>query len=228
VFVTLYAGIATATETAAVAAGITLAYLVLAGRLGVKGILAALARTARISAMMLSIVVGALILGYFLTITRATPELVEVIGRSNLQPWVVLSMVIVLYLILGVMMDQIAILLITLPVTFPLVTSLGYDPIWFGVIIVKLVEIGLITPPVGMNVFVVSGATGVSVAEVFRGTGHADLRIHTLGLLLAFRSFPPGCHVDGQLIVLTPCRPCFPRPLRRATRASRSASTSST
>ena len=187
VFVTLYAGIATATETAAVAAGITLAYLVLAGRLGVKGILAALARTARISAMMLSIVVGALILGYFLTITRATPELVELIGRSNLQPWVVLSMVIVLYLILGVMMDQIAILLITLPVTFPLVTSLGYDPIWFGVIIVKLVEIGLITPPVGMNVFVVSGATGVSVAEVFRGTGYMLIfEFITLGLLLAF------------------------------------------
>jgi TRAP-type C4-dicarboxylate transport system permease large subunit len=137
--------------------------------------------------MMLSIVVGALIFGYFLTITRATPELVDLIGRSHLQPWMVLGLVIVLYLILGVFMDQIAILLITLPVTFPLVTSLGYDPIWFGVIIVKLVEIGLITPPVGMNVFVVSGATGVPVAEVFRGTGYMLMfEFVTLAILISF------------------------------------------
>ena len=187
VFVTLYAGIATATETAAVAAGITLAYLVLAGRLGARGIFEALARTVRISAMMLLIVVGALIFGYFLTITRATPELVDMIGRSNLQPWMVMTLVVVLYLILGMLMDQIAILLITLPVTFPLVTSLGYDPIWFGVVIVKLVEIGLVTPPVGMNVFVVSGATGVPVSQVFRGTAYMLLfEFVTLALLLAF------------------------------------------
>jgi tripartite ATP-independent transporter DctM subunit len=187
VFVSLYAGIATATETAAVAAGVTLVFLVLARRLGVRGIYAAMARTVRISAMMLSIVVGALIFGYFLTITRATPELVEMISRSRLEPWMVFALVVLLYLILGVMMDQIAILLITLPVTFPLITSLGYDPIWFGVIIVKLVEIGLITPPVGMNVFVVSGATGVPVAQVFRGTGYMLLfEFVTLAILMAF------------------------------------------
>lgn len=187
VFVTLYAGIATATETAAVAAGITLVFLVLAGRLTIFGIYEALRRTVRVSAMMLSIVVGALIFGYFLTITRATPELVDAIGRMGFQPWMVMAMVVLLYLVLGMLMDQIAILLITLPVTFPLVTSLGYDPIWFGVIIVKLVEIGLVTPPVGMNVFVVSGATGVPVSQVFRGTSYMLLfEVITLALLLAF------------------------------------------
>jgi tripartite ATP-independent transporter DctM subunit len=186
-FVTLSAGIATATETAAVAAAITLVYLVLARRLTPPKIVAALARTIRISAMMLSIVVGALIFGYFLTITRVTPELVEMIGRSRLEPWMVMALVVLLYLILGVFMDQIAILLITLPVTFPLISSLGYDAIWFGVIIVKLVEIGLITPPVGMNVFVVSGATGVPVAQVFRGTGWMLMfEFVTLALLLAY------------------------------------------
>ena len=110
----LYAGIATATETAAVAAAITLIYLTLARRLTPSKIVAALARTVRIAAMML-IVVGALIFGYFLTITRVTPELVDMIGRSNLQPWMVMALVVVLYLILGVFMDQIAILLITCP-----------------------------------------------------------------------------------------------------------------
>lgn len=187
VFVSLYAGIATATETAAVAAGITLLFLVVARRLSIRGIATALTRTVRISAMMLSIVVGALIFGYFLTITRATPELVELIGRSNLSPWTVFALVVLLYLVLGMMMDQIAILLITLPVTFPLMTSLGFDAIWYGVIIVKLVEIGLITPPVGMNVFVVSGATGVPVSQVFRGTGYMLLfEFVTLALLVSF------------------------------------------
>lgn len=187
VFVTLYAGIATATETAAVAACITLVFLVVAGRLGPREILEALRRTARISTMTLSIVVGALIFGYFLTITRATPELVDAIGRMGIEPWQVLALVIAIYIVLGMLMDQIAILLITLPVTFPLVTSLGYDAIWFGVVIVKLVEIGLVTPPVGMNVFVVSGATGVPVSQVFRGTGYMLLfEFVTLGLLLSF------------------------------------------
>jgi len=90
-------------------------------------------------------------------------------------------------------MDQIAILLITLPVTFPLVMSLGFDPIWYGVIIVKLVEIGLITPPVGMNVFVVSGATGVPVSQVFRGTGYMlCFEFVTLAILIAFPILSTG------------------------------------
>jgi tripartite ATP-independent transporter DctM subunit len=193
VFVSLYAGIATATETAAVAAGVTLAFLVAARRLNARGVYEALKRSVRISAMMLTIVAGALIFGYFLTITRATPELVEAIGRANLAPWTVFGLVVLLYLILGVMMDQIAILLITLPVTFPLVMSLGFDPIWYGVIIVKLVEIGLITPPVGMNVFVVSGATGVPVSQVFRGTGYMlCFEFVTLALLIAFPILSTG------------------------------------
>ncbi|MBK8738023.1 MAG: CoA transferase [Betaproteobacteria bacterium] len=208
VFVTLYAGIATATETAAVAAGITLAYLVLAGRLGVKGILAALARTARISAMMLSIVVGALILGYFLTITRATPELVELIGRSNLQPWVVLSMVIVLYLILGVMMDQIAILLITLP---------GHVPAG---------HFARLRPDLVRRDHRQAGGDRADHPArrherlcrerrdwrlrrggVPRDRLHADLRVHHARACSPSRCFHPAAHDDGQLIARVPMSP---------------------
>ncbi len=187
VFFTLYAGVATTTETAAVAAGITWLYLVLSRRLTKASTMSALVNTLRISSMMLTIVFGALVFGYFLTINRVAPELVEAMRDAQLSRWTVMALVIVVYLILGMLMDQVAILLITLPVTFPLVTSLGFDPIWFGVIVVKLVEIGLITPPVGMNVFVVSGATGVPVGTVFRGTAYLlAWEFITLALLLAF------------------------------------------
>ena len=187
VFVTLYTGVATTTETAAVAAACTFAYLALAGRLSGRATLGALIQTLRISAMMLTIVAGALVFGYFLTINRVAPDIVAAMSEAQLSKWTVLGLVIVVYLILGMLMDQVAILLITLPVTFPLITSLGFDPIWFGVIVVKLVEIGLITPPVGMNVFVVSGATGVPVGQVFRGTAYLlAFEFVTLALLVAF------------------------------------------
>jgi tripartite ATP-independent transporter DctM subunit len=186
VFTTLYTGVATTTETAAVAAACTYAYLALAGRLAPRATLEALIQTLRISAMMLTIVAGALVFGYFLTINRVAPDIVAAMSDAQLSKWTVLALIIVVYLILGMLMDQVAILLITLPVTFPLITSLGFDPIWFGVIVVKLVEIGLITPPVGMNVFVVSGATGVPAGSVFRGTAYLlAFEFVTLGLLIA-------------------------------------------
>jgi TRAP-type C4-dicarboxylate transport system permease large subunit len=137
--------------------------------------------------MMLTIVIGAILFGYFLTITRIPQDMIQAIGASGMAPWMVMALVLLVYLVLGCLMDQVAILLITLPVTFPLVTALGYDPIWYGVIIVKMVEIGLVTPPVGMNVFVVSASTGVPTAQVFRGTGYMLLfEVVTLSLLLAF------------------------------------------
>lgn len=187
VFFSLYGGVATTTETAAVAASATLAYLSLAGRLTFQGVVEALVASIRLSTMMLTIVIGAIVFGYFLTITRLPQDMISAIGASGLAPWTILAMILVVYLILGCLMDQVAILLITLPVTFPLVTSLGYDPIWYGVIIVKLVEIGLVTPPVGMNVFVVSAATGVPTAQVFRGTAYMLIfEAITLALLLSF------------------------------------------
>lgn len=99
-----------------------------------------------------------------------------------------MGIIIVVYLILGCFMDQIAILLLTLPLTFPLVTQkLGYDPIWFGVIVIALAEIGLVTPPVGMNSFVVSSVSKVSLEETFKGAGIMLLfEAVVMILLLAF------------------------------------------
>ncbi|GGF57827.1 TRAP transporter large permease subunit [Mameliella alba] len=117
------------------------------------------------------IVMGAPVFGYSLTISRAPDQLLQWSGGCGLENWQILSMI----------------LLITLPLTFPVVSKLGYDPIWFGVVVVKLVEIGLITPPMGLNVFVVSATTGVPVAQVFRGTGHLLIfEIITLVIIVAF------------------------------------------
>jgi len=112
-----------------------------------------------------------MIFGYFLTYTQVTQDLIRSVGESGLAPWQVLGTIILIVILMGCFMDQIAILLITLPLIYPLVTGLGYDPIWFGIICIKLGEIGLVTPPVGMNAYVVSAATGVPLETVFRGVG---------------------------------------------------------
>nr|WP_246870562.1 TRAP transporter large permease subunit [Mameliella sp. LZ-28] len=114
---------------------------------------------------------GAPVFGYTLTISRAPDQLLQWSGGSGLENWQILSMILLLYLAL----------------TFPVVSELGYDPIWFGVVVVKLVEIGLISPPMGLNVFVVSATTGVPVAQVFRGTGYLLIfEIITLVIIVAF------------------------------------------
>jgi len=187
IFFALYGGIATATEVAAIGALASFVYLWATRRLDWKKTIVASRRTAAITVMIMLIIMGALVFGYFLTITRAPQNLIAWIQQSGLSPWTVMSIILVIYFILGCLMDELAILLITLPITFPLVVGLGFDPIWFGVIVVKMVEIGLVAPPVGMNVFVVSATTGVPVATVYRGTGYMMLfEMITLGLLLAF------------------------------------------
>lgn len=167
----LYGGVATPSEVAALGASITLVFLLLARQIDLKGIWQALVRSLHATAMIFLIVIGAMIFGYYLTVSQVAQDLITFISQSGLPNWGVLGLILVLYLFLGMLMDQVAILLITLPLTFPLVISLGFDPIWFGIVVTKLAEIGLITPPVGMNCYVVSGSANVPLEDVFRGTG---------------------------------------------------------
>jgi len=95
--------------------------------------------------------------------------MIESVGTLAIPPWAILFVLIIIYIILGCFMDQMAILLLTLPLTFPLVVSLGYNPIWFGIIITALVEIGLVTPPFGMNVYVVGTVSGIPLHDIFKG-----------------------------------------------------------
>src|SRR5690606_9153639 len=113
--------------------------------------MAAMERTIRTSIMIFSIIIGAMLFGYFLTISQVPQTLVRLISESGLSPWFVFFLIIVIYLVLGFFMESISILIITLPITYPLIVNLGFDPIWFGIIVIKLIEIGLVTPPVGVN-----------------------------------------------------------------------------
>jgi tripartite ATP-independent transporter DctM subunit len=165
----IYAGVVTATEAGALGAFATFVIVLLLRRLSFKNMNIAFKNTLRATAMIMTIVICAMVFGYFLTTTQVTQHLIEFIADSGVSKWTVLFFIVILYIVLGFFMDQIAILILTLPFTFPLMTSLGFDPIWFGILVTKLGEIGLITPPVGMNVFVAAGAAGVRPSEGFRG-----------------------------------------------------------
>jgi len=105
----------------------------------------------------------------------------------DVAPIVVMIVLLIIYLILGAFMDQVAILILTVPVVLPLVLSLGFDPVWFGVIVVITAEVGMVTPPMGMNVFVVARYTGRPLSELFRGTfPHVIAHIFAIALMTAF------------------------------------------
>lgn len=165
----IYTGMVTPTEAGAVGALFAFLIALSLRMLNAKKVLTALASTVRSTAMIMTIVIGAMIFGYFLTVTQFTQNLIMFVQGLEISKWVILAFVIIVYLILGMFLDQIAILILTLPITFPLITALGFDPIWFGIIVTKTAEIGLVTPPVGMNVFVAAGSAGVKTSEAFRG-----------------------------------------------------------
>jgi len=137
--------------------------------------------------MILSIIAGAAVFGIFITVSRVPQQLIAYVEAAGFHPYSVLLLVILVLLVLGFFLDQLAVLILTLPIIFPVLTGVGFDPVWMGVIVIKTVEIGLVTPPMGLNCFVVSSVTKVPVHVVFRGIWLfilVDLSI--LGLLIAF------------------------------------------
>jgi tripartite ATP-independent transporter DctM subunit len=166
---TIYTGIATPTESAAFGATAALVMGLAMGRLDREKILAACLATIKSTVMIFVLIIGAMIFGYYMTMTQLAQDTVKLIAASSLDRWVIMGGLVLLYIFLGCILDQIAILLLTLPITFPLVMSLGFDPIWFGVMITALAEIGLITPPVGLNCFIVSQVSKIPLEDVFKG-----------------------------------------------------------
>ena len=166
----LYGGFFTPTEAGGV--GATGAFLlgVLRGKLDRAGILEALLSATRTAAAVFTVLIGALIFGYFLTITQTPQKLTGFLTELGLGPYGVLALIMVMYLILGCLMDAMAMIILTVPIIFPVIVQLGFDPIWFGIIIVMTVELGLIHPPVGMNVFVIKSVVhDVSFMTIFKG-----------------------------------------------------------
>lgn len=165
----IYLGVATPTEASALGAFGAMLIAWRQGRLSWPMVLKALGRSSRTSCMIMAIILAAHVFGYFFTLTQAPQNLVKVIGGLDVAAWVILAMILVMYLILGCFLDQVTIIILTVPVVLPLVVSLGYDPVWFGVIVVVAAEVGMVTPPVGLNVFVVARYTGQRAEEIFAG-----------------------------------------------------------
>lgn len=167
----IYGGLFTVQEAAGIGATGTLAIGVLRRRLGVAQIRTALIDSLRVSSAIMMIVLGAFLFGYFLTITQFTQQAVEWLVALPIGAYGVLALVMVGYFVLGAVMDELAMILLTVPIVFPAMTQLGFDPVWFGVIIVMAVTFGMICPPVGMNVFVISSiARDIPLGKIYRGT----------------------------------------------------------
>src|SRR5207245_11642999 len=130
----------------------------------------ALLQATRTAAAVFTVLIGALLFSYFLTITQSPQKLTEFLTSLGIGRYGVLALIMVMYLVLGCLMDAMAMIILTVPIIFPVIIHLGFDPIWFGVIIVMTVELGLIHPPAGMNVFGTKSAVeDVSFTTRFRG-----------------------------------------------------------
>jgi C4-dicarboxylate transporter, DctM subunit len=166
----MYAGLVTATEAAALGAVGAFLIGVIRKRLNLASIREAMIESLRISVSIMAVMIGALLFGYFLTITQVPQHIAEFLTGLPIGPYGVLMLILLLYLALGCALDSLAMMVLTVPILFPVVTQLGFDPIWFGVIVVVVIEIGLITPPVGMNVFVINSVVpDISLTSIFRG-----------------------------------------------------------
>ncbi len=170
----LFFGLFTPTEAAGVGVLGVMAVALVRRQLSWKSFVAALYETLRTSCMVMMLIAGATIFGKFLAVTRIPFDIATWIGGFAFPPIVILGMVVVVYFLGGCFMDSLALVMLTVPIFFPLVMSLGYDPIWFGIIIVMVTEMGVITPPVGINVYVVFGVArslpgGMSLESIFKG-----------------------------------------------------------
>lgn len=167
----MFFGIFTPTEAAAVGACLTLLIAIVRRQLSWKGFVQSLADTTKISCMVMVIVTGATIFGHFMAITRVPYDLATWVGSLPLHRSAIMGVVVLVYLFGGCFMDALAMIMLTIPIFFPVAQTLGFDPIWFGVVIVLITEMGVITPPVGVNVYVVYGVVRqeVPLEAIFRG-----------------------------------------------------------
>lgn len=170
VMVGLFAGIFTPTEGGAIGAFCTLIFAVLRRSITWKGFLAAVNETTRITCMIMMIVAGATVFGHFLAVSRIPFDIAGWVTEFNLPAWIVMLFIVIVYIIGGCFIDALALIMLTVPIFYPVVVKLGFDPVWFGVVIVLVTQIGVITPPVGANVYVVSGvARDVPLDVIFKG-----------------------------------------------------------
>lgn len=183
----IYLGVATPTEASALGAFGAFVLAIRAGTINAGTLWLALGKAAGASCMIIMIIVGAKIFGYYFAMTQATQDLVHWISGMGFNRYVVLFLILLMYLALGCILDQIAILILTVPVVLPVIKALGFDPMWFGIIVIVMAEVGMVTPPVGLNVYVVARANNRPVTDIFHGVApHVWAHLVLVALLVAF------------------------------------------
>jgi tripartite ATP-independent transporter DctM subunit len=166
----IYGGLFTSVEASGIGASAALVFALARHGLKLPAIWDILVDTAKTSAVMIAIVLGAAFFGEFINQSGVHESLLSVVKGSGLSPLGVIALIVVIYLLLGCVLESLSMILITVPIFFPIVQALGYDPVWFGIVVVMVVEIGLITPPVGVNLFVIrSVVPDIPLATVVRG-----------------------------------------------------------
>jgi tripartite ATP-independent transporter DctM subunit len=166
----IYGGFFTSIEASGIGAVSAFIFAMTRHHLGWREIYAILVDTAQTSAMMFAIILGAALFGEFVNITGVHESLLQLVKGSGLPPFGIVLMMVLVYLVLGCVLESLSMILLTVPIFFPIIQSLGYDPVWFGILIVVVVEIGLITPPIGVNLFVIrSVVPDIPMSTVIRG-----------------------------------------------------------
>lgn len=166
----IYGGFFTSVEASGIGAAAALLFALTRRNLTFAQIREIFADSARTSAMMFAIILGAAIFGEFVNITGVHEGLLAMVQGSGLSPFGVILVMIAVYLVLGCVLESLSMILLTVPIFFPIIVALGFDPVWFGILIVVVVEIGLITPPIGVNLFVIRSVTPeITMGSIARG-----------------------------------------------------------
>jgi tripartite ATP-independent transporter DctM subunit len=181
---TIYAGIATPTESAAIGATLAMAIALFYRRLTVKALHGALLRTVALTAMIMFLVIGGNVLAFLLSTLSIPQYITDTIISLNVSKWPIMLIINFILLVMGCLLDPMAIMVISLPIIFPIVTELGFDPVWFGIVITINVEMGMITPPVGLNLFILKGSVPNITMKDIVGGSLRFLSLLMLGLAL--------------------------------------------
>lgn len=180
----VFFGVTTATEAAGIGVVAGLGLMMIRKKSTWRAIRDSMSEAVASSVMILAIIMAAHVFGHLITETQVTPRIMDFVSNLPVAPIFVVALIAFGYLILGFFMDQMAIIALTVPVTLPIVEALGFDPIWFGIVVILLAEVGLITPPLGLNVFVTAKAARLPVEVVFHGSLPFVCAILIVGVLL--------------------------------------------
>ncbi len=185
----MYSGAFTPGEAAGVGAGAVVVVGVAMRRLSWRAVVIAIEETAKLSVMIFAILVSASVLSRFLVSTQVTTGVIEWIAATGYNRYIIFTLIVLLYLVLGCILDAFGMILLTLPFVFPIIVNLGFDPVWFGVILTLLTEIALVTPPVGINVYILSRIVpDVPMQEMFIGA--LPFVALALGIIVLLTVFP--------------------------------------